>query len=137
MRLIDRVKTALTRRTCGQCGGKGYVVDKDVDAFIQRYGLAAYQVSTALMTNEIEFGGRGSIGVGAWEMVGLDEAGAHEFATDVGNVHTLHSCPSCSGQRNHPSPLKTAIDTIDTLKAERQEAFRVWSEQRKREPAGE
>jgi hypothetical protein len=102
---------------CWECGGKGYVVDADVARFIRKNGLALYQASEALMANEITYGGLGSIPIGAWEELGLSEDQAMEFATEVGYVHAFHACRVCKGQENHPWPLKTATDVINSLRA--------------------
>lgn len=125
MTIIQKLWT-LAGLPCRECAGKGYVVDAEVAAFIERNGLALYQASEALKSNEITYGGLGSIPIGAWEDVGLSEDQAEEFATEVSNVHVFHSCPSCKGQENHPSPLKAANSVIRSLQADDRRRHAEW-----------
>lgn len=137
MRFMDQVKTALKKRTCAQCGGKGYVVDRQVDDFIQKYGLDTYQVATTMMTNEDAYGGRGSLGVSAWEMVGLTPDASLDFSTEVGLVHVLRACKDCDRHKDHPMPLHSAMRAIETLIEQRQAKFGEWLGKKEKEPAGE
>jgi hypothetical protein len=50
MKIIQKFWTA-AGLPCRACHGKGYVVDSDVDAFIQHNGLAAFQAAETLMVN--------------------------------------------------------------------------------------
>lgn len=113
---------------CRECGGRGYVVDSDVAAFIDRNGLAQFQAATALMTNEIQYGGLGSLPVSAWEDLGLTEEAAMDFATEVGNCHVLHSCRSCHGQPNHTGALDAAMAVLNKHLWERQRAREEWED---------
>jgi hypothetical protein len=102
------------------------VVDSDIAAFIERNGLARYQAADTLMKNEITYGRLGSIPVDTWQEVGLPEDEAELFATDVAHSHTLHSCPECEGEKDHPSPLKMATEIIDTLYANDRQRRAEW-----------
>lgn len=137
MRFIDQVKTALKRRTCGQCGGKGYMVNRAVDEFIQKYGLDTYQVAATMMRNEEHYGRLGSLPVSAWELVGLSPEGSREFSTEVGLVHEFRACAACGKHKNHPTPLHTAMAAIEKLTAERKAEFQEFLAYENREPAGE
>ena len=137
MRFIDQVKTAMKKRTCGQCGGKGYVVDRQVDEFIQKYGLATYQAATALMENEAAYGSLGSIPVSAWELVGVPPQGCVEFIQEAAHVHVLVACKACDRHQNHPDALGAATTAIEKLTANRHAAFQDWLKTGEKEPAGE
>ena len=125
MKIIQKLWTT-AGLPCRTCHGKGYVVGSDVDAFIQRNGLAAFQAAETLMMNEIEYGQLGSIPVDAWEQVGLSEDDAELFATDIGNAGILHSCPSCKGQENHKDALGLATSIIRNLQANDRRRFAEW-----------
>lgn len=133
MNMIEKMRK-LVGLPCRECGGKGYVVDSDVSAFIEKNGLALYQAADTLMANEITYGGLGSIPIGAWEDLGLSEDQAMEFATEVGNSHKLHACGACNGQEDHPSPLKTATDVIKSLRANDRRRRAEWESKNKATP---
>lgn len=125
MKIIQKLFLTFSR-PCSECGGKGYVVDSDVSAFIERNGLAAFQAAETLMVNEIEYGQLGSIPVDTWQKVGLSEQEAEYFATDLGCGRILHSCPECEGQKDHDDALGLATSIIRTMKANDRRRYAEW-----------
>ena len=123
--LVSKLLKA-TGLPCMECRGRGYVVDSDVDAFIRRNGLAAFQAAETLMINEIDYGDLGSIPVNAWQDVGLSEDEAELYVTEIGCSRTLNSCPTCHGQKNHDDALALATSIIRELKANDRRRYADW-----------
>jgi hypothetical protein len=124
MKIVQRL-WSVAGLPCRECGGKGYVIDRDIVAFIQRNGLAMYQVATTLMENEIHYGCLGSLPCVAWEDVGLSDDQIAAFL-EIAHCHVLHSCHTCRQQPNHPSPLSAATAVIAKWSERRGQERAAW-----------
>lgn len=103
---------------CWECGGKGYVIDSEVADFIDRYGLATYQVANTLLSCEIDYGSLGSLKTGAWSDLGMSDEQVSDFFV-IAHSHEVISCNSCDVQPNHPTPLSAAKAVLNAWIAKR------------------
>lgn len=123
---------------CPACGGRGYGIAPDVAKFIDANGLDTFQAATTLMTNEDLYGGLGSLGVSAWEELGMPPDQAEFFVCEVAHIHHVQSCPACRGRANHPAALSAAEAVLGRWIADRRqsraehEARRTPAERRQR-----
>lgn len=87
------------------------MIDADIVAYCTKHGLDTFQRANTLLANEIEYGHLGSLGMGAWNELGMTDEQVMEFF-DIAHASAIVTCPKCRANPGDPESLPKALAVI-------------------------